>query len=184
MRKHYVVYFLFGFLSVLTSCIGKEDIKTKRDCPIQQLLLDQSDYPPGAILNEIISPVADKPLESADQSASYLDSGLFQVVIRYFSSENAATEYDDRKKSIFASNEVVGLWETPQILDLGNLSADRLEIACGNVISFGRRCYMIGQYEEYYVLFRADIFSKGITHELFRDAVLRIDDEMSSCLNR
>ncbi len=184
MRNRHYLYLIFGFFLVLTGCSGKEDLRPKRDCPIEQLLLDQSAYPSGTILNEIISPVADKPLESADQSADYQDSGLFQIVIRYFSTENATAEYDDRKKSIFAPDEVVGVWETPPILDLNNLSADRHQIACGNVISFGRRCYLISQYEEYYVFFRADISKNGITHELFRDLARKIDDEIDSCVNR
>ncbi len=184
MKKQLAFCLIFGFIMLLTGCVSPEDLRPSRDCPIEKLLLDQSNYPSGSILNEVISPVADKPLESANQSAGYLDSGLFQIVIRYFSNENAIAEYEDRKKSIFASNEVVGLWKTPSKLQLSTLSPDRHEIACGNVISFGRRCYFIGQYEEYYVSFRADISDNGVTHEIIRDLVLKIDDRMASCLNK
>jgi len=182
MKKYFVLCFLFGFLLLLTGCAIQEDLRPERDCVIEELLLDQSDYPQNTILNNVISPIAEKPLESAGQSANYNNSATFQETVRYFSNENAVAEYDKVQKIVFDPDEIVGLWETPPILDLGNLSADRHEIACGNVVSFGKRCYMIGQYEEYYVFFRADISSKGVTHEIFRDLVLRIDDEMSACL--
>jgi hypothetical protein len=184
MRNRLVSYFILGFLVVLTGCAVKEDLRPKRDCPIEQLLLDQSDYPPDSIFDTIDSPIADKPLESAGQSAYYQNSWTDQTVVRYFSNDNATAEYEKVQKIIFDSDEVVGSWEIPPVLNLNNISADRFEFACGNVVSFGNRCYIIGQYEEYYVFFRADISGKGVTQEIFRDLVLRIDEEMSSCLDR
>ncbi|MCK6584577.1 MAG: hypothetical protein L6Q49_15895 [Anaerolineales bacterium] len=184
MKKYFVLCLIFGFSLFLASCAEQEDMRPKRDCPIKQLLLDQSDYPPDSIFDAIQSPIADKPLESAGQSAYYQDSWTDQSVVRYFSNDNAIAEYDKVQKIVFDPDEVVGLWETPSILTLDNLSADRHEIACGNVVSFGKRCYMIGQYEEYYVFFRADISNNGVTHELFRDLVLKIDDRMSACVSQ
>jgi len=182
MRFH-ILYLIIGCLLMLSGCASQEDLRPKRDCPIEQLLLDQSDYPPDTILNDIISPVAEQPLESADRSANYHNNATFQEVVRYFSTKNALAEYGKVQKIVFDPDEVAGIWETPPILRLDSLSADRHQIACGNVVSFGNRCFMISQYEEYYVFFRADISSKGITHELFRDLVLKIDEEMSSCLD-
>ena len=124
------------------------------------------------------------PLESAGGSANYRGTATSQLVARFFSIDSAVTEYEKTQKRLFAPDEVAGVWETPPMLELDNLSADRHEIACGNVVSFGNRCFMIGQYEEYYVFFRADISSNGITHELFGDLVLKIDEEMSTCLER
>lgn len=43
---------------------------------------------------------------------------------------------------------------------------------------------MIAQYEEYYVFFRADVPLKGVSYEMFRDWILKIDAEMSACLNQ
>jgi hypothetical protein len=105
-----------------------------------------------------------------------------EMVIRYSSVTRANEVFDERKMSIFHPTEVYGEWEMPPTLNLDDLSADHYEIACGNVVSFGNRCYMIGQYNEYYVFFRADIFNHGITHELFRDLVLKIDERMSACV--
>lgn len=184
MKKLNLRYLIFGSLLVLVGCASIENISVERDCPIKELLLDQTDYPPDSIFDTIDSPIADKPLESAGQSAYYKDSWTDQTVVRYSSIDNAIAEYDKVQKIVFDPDEVSGTWETPPILALDNFSADRHEIACGNVVSFGNRCFMIGQYEEYYVFFRADISGKGVTHELFRDLVLRIDEEMSACLVR
>ena len=184
MKIRFWFFYLFGFMLFLAGCANKEDLRPKRTCPIEELLLSQYDYPTDTILNDINSPIADKPLESASRSANYNNNATFQEAVRYFSIDNAIAEYDKVQKRLFDPKEVFGTWETPTTLVLDNLSADRHEIACGNVISFGKRCYMIGQYEEYYVFFTADISSKGVTHEIFRDLVLKIDDRMASCLSQ
>jgi hypothetical protein len=184
MKKSVIRFLIFGTLLILIGCTSQKDLRPKRDCPIKQLLLDQSDYPSDSIFDTIDSPISDKPLESAGQSAYYQDSWTDQTVVRYFSSENAIAEYDKMQEIVFAPDEVIGKWEIPSILTFSNISADQYRIACGNVLSFGDRCYMIGQYDEYYVFFRANISSHGITHDIFRDLVLKIDDEMATCLDR
>ena len=106
------------------------------------------------------------------------------MVIRNFSTDNAVDKYEKTQEIIFNPNEVFGSWETPSVLVMDNLSANHHEIACGNVNSFGKRCYMIGQYEEYFVFFRADVPGKGLTYEMYRDLILRIGHEMEACLNQ
>jgi hypothetical protein len=184
MNKNLPVFFIFGFLFILTGCALKEDLRPERDCLIEQLLLDRADYPPETVLNDSRSPIAEMPLESAGGSANYQGTATSQLVARFFSVDNAVAEYEKTRERLFAPTEVVGVWETPPTLKLDSMSADLHRIACGNVVSFGNRCFMIGQYEEYYVFFRADISGRGITHELFRDLVLKIDQEISSCLDR
>jgi hypothetical protein len=184
MKKNLLSYFIFGFLLILTGCASQEDLRPERDCPIEQLLLEQADYPPETVLNDSRSPIAEMPVESAGGSANYHGTATSQFVARFFSVDNAIAEYEKTQERLFSPDEVVGGWETPPLLEVDNLSANRHAIACGNVVSFGNRCFVVGQYEEYYVFFRADISGGGITHELFRDLVLKIDEEMSSCLDR
>ena len=179
------LFFLAVGIGILfTSCNPANNDTDKAYCPVEQLLLDQSDYPSGTILNVINSPIDEKPKESASRTANYNANGAGQIVIRYATTDKTLLEYNEWKKSVFAPSEVYGSWEMPSTFSGINLNADRYQIACGNVISFGNRCFMIGQYEEYYVFFRADISGTGITHGLFRDLVLKIDNEMSSCLDR
>lgn len=182
--RNFSFLILISFLFLISGCASKEDLRPKRDCPIEQLLLDQNDYPPGTILDSIRSPIAEKPLESAGVSAYPKDSWASQMVIRYLSIDRATEEYEGSLKRIFDPREVFGSWETPPILDLNNLSVNHHNISCGNVNSFGKRCYMIAQYEEYYVFFRADVPLKGVSYEMFRDWILKIDAEMSACLNQ
>jgi hypothetical protein len=182
MNKSLFLVGTFGFLLLLLTSCSSKDLAV--DCPVDQLLLDHSSYPPDTIFDAIDSPIAEKPKESAGQSTYYHDSWMDEMVIRYSSVNRANEVFDERKRSIFHPNEVYGEWEVPPILNLDDLSADHYEIACGNVVSFGDRCYMIGQYNEYYVFFRADIFNDGITHELFRDLVLKIDGRMSACISQ
>jgi len=182
--KKCAIPILIGFLFLLTGCASQEDLRPKRDCPIEQLLLDQSDYPPNTIIDSVHSPIAEEPLESAGLSAYPMNSWTNQMVIRFFSIANAIAKYEKVQETIFNPNEVVDSWKTPLVLGLDNLSASHYQIACGNVISFGKRCYMIGQYEEYFMFFRADVPGKGLTYEMYRDLILRIDNEMKACLNR
>lgn len=107
-----------------------------------------------------------------------------EMVISYPSADRAREKLDERQGAIFHPSEVHGEWEVLPVSNLNDLSADQYKIACGNVVSFGKRCYLIGQYEEYYVFFRADISNDGITREMFRDLVLKIDNRMSACINQ
>jgi hypothetical protein len=176
--------FLFGLSLLLLGCTTKEYLRPVRDCPIEELLLSQSDYPPNTILNDSRSPIAEKPSESAGGSANYNGDATSQLVARHSSIENAVKEYEKWEIISFDADDVVDSWETPEILDLKEISADRQKIACGNLVGFGNRCYMVGQYEEYFVFFWADISKNGVNHEMFRDLVLKIDDRVASCLNK
>lgn len=184
MRKEIFLYLVFGSLFIITSCASQGNLIPKRDCPIEQLLLDQSDYPLDTIFDAVSSPIAEKPQESASQSAYYHHSQFGEIVIRYSSTDRANEVFMKHKESIFHPSEVYGSWNIPPILSLNNLSTDVHEIACGNVRNFGKRCVMVGQYHEYFVLFSADLSSPEITHELVRGLVLKIDEKMSSCLDR
>jgi hypothetical protein len=183
VKTHILFLYTFGFAFILLGCFAK-DLRPERDCPIEELLLSQADYPSDTILNESRSQIAEFPLESAGGSANYHGGGTSQLVARFSSVKNAKKEYEKWEKIAFDSDDVIGSWGTPAALVLNNLSADRYKIACGNLVSFGNRCYVVGQYEEYFVFFWADISAKGITPELFQDLVIKIDEKMTSCLSR
>lgn len=184
MKKLNILLYIAGSLFFLTSCNAQSVAIDTQNCPVDQLLLDQSDFPSGTILNIIHSPIDEKPKESASRSANYQDDPLGQIVIRYATTDKTLVEYNEWNKSVFSSSEVYGSWEIPATFSEISLKADHYQIACGNVISFGNRCLMVSQYQEYLVFFSADISNRGVTHELFRDLVLRIDEKMSSCLGR
>lgn len=183
--KKFLFLLLIVFLLLLTGCASKKTSRPERNCPIAQLLLDEEDYPEGTKFDTIDSPIGgDRPLSSAGQSAYYQESWVDQNVERYSFIEDAVEQYDQTSKRVFASDDIVGVWEIPPILILDNLSANRHEVGCATDETLGYRCYMIGQYEEYFVFYRVNIEPYGITHELYRDLVLKIDAEMASCLMR
>ncbi len=185
MKIYLHLLILFGLSLLLLGCaIMKEDLRPIRDCPIEELLLDQADYPPNTTVNESRSPIAEKPSVSAGGSANYNGDATSQLVARHSSVDNAVREYEKWAEIAFEVDDVGGLWETPEVLSLRETSASRQKVACGNVVSFGQRCYIVGQYEEYFIFFWADISAEGINQELFRDLVIRIDRDMAACLTR
>jgi hypothetical protein len=180
----YKTIVLLGLLVLIVGCSNQKDLRPKRDCPIENFFLDQTDYPPETILDPVRSPIAEKPLESAEMSAYPNDSWTNQIVVRYSSTNRAAEEYEESFERIFSPREVHGSWKIPPPLALDNLSATQYWISCGNVKSFGKRCIMLAQFEEYYVFFRADVPMKDVTYEMFRDWVLIINAKIASCLNQ
>lgn len=185
-KKIFYLLGLFVGLLFLTSCVSNNVIRPERDCPITKLLLDESSYPTGINLNEVVSPVSEQPDESAGQTGNYLGSLVFQNVIRYQSNEKAAERYDKWMNIAFKKTSLrIGSWETPALISVDVSSATQIYIACGDMEYSGYRCKMIGQYEEYFVYFVSDIIPDyGVSHEIFRDLVLEIDNQMASCLNQ
>jgi len=183
MNKLFLILSASGLL-FLTSCNSNSASIDQQYCTTTQLLLEQSDYPSETIFDEINSPIAEEPLESASRSVYYRENWIGEIVIRYPSIDRAHEVFAKRQESIFNPKEVDGLWETPSELRLENISADQYEIACGNVRNFGDRCIMIGQYKEYIVLFNVDVSNNDMTHEMIRDLALKIDSRVSACVDQ
>jgi len=184
MNRILYIFAFFGLLLILASCTGGSTNRPERICPITELLLQQSDYPDGTHLGEIISPVAEQPVESADQSGNYLGSLIFQNVIRYISEDKASERYDEWKRIAFKKSSLkTGSWEVPSIVTMNDFSANRIYIACGYTDT-GNVCRMIGQYEEYFVYYFVHILPEyGASQEFFLDLVAKIDNRADSCIN-
>jgi hypothetical protein len=175
---------ILGFSIILIRYGVKRITASTQSCSIQQLLLDQSDYPPDTIFDNINSPVDESPKESASRSSYYHESWIRELVIKYRSIDRAYEIFVSHQDSVFSPNEVYYGWEVPSILEADDISANQYEIGCGNVKNFGNRCILLAQYEEYVILFSVDISRNGVTRELFRDLVKKVDDRMTSCLSQ
>jgi hypothetical protein len=184
MSRILYVFAFLGPLFMLTSCTDGNIDRPERLCPITELLLQPSDYPDGTNLGEIISPVAEQPAESADQSGNYLGSLIFQNVIRYKLENKAAERYDEWKQIAFRKNNLkAGSWEALSIVAMNSFSANKIHMACGNTVT-GKECRMIGQYEEYFVYYAVDTLPEyGISQDMFLDLTGKIDNRISSCIN-
>jgi hypothetical protein len=175
---------ILGFSIILIRSGVKRFTVSTQSCSIHQLLLDQSAYPPDTIFDNIMSPVDESPQESASRSSYYHESWITETVIKYRSVDKAFEIFVSHQDSVFSPNRVYYGWEAPSSFEADHISANQYEIGCGNVKNFGNRCILLAQYEEYVILFNVDISSNGVTRELFHDLVLKVDDQITSCLSQ
>jgi hypothetical protein len=186
MKKNFLTRSMLGLLLFLVSCsVANTDVEKDNNCQVEKLMLSETDYPAGSTFDPSHSPIADEPKESISGSANYHESWAGQIAIKYYSTGRAKEIFNKHKKSIFSVDEYQDAWKKPPALtDIKELLFENYEFACGTDEVLGYRCFMIGQYHQYFVMFRVAVSSDGITHEMFRDLVLKIDDRLSSCVGQ
>ncbi len=101
MKRVIVLLYVFGSLGILTSCSKINSLPLEENCSINHLLLDETDFYPNTIFDEVYSPIEGKPRQSAGQSVYYKDSWIYQTVIHYSTDKVAQEEYSEARKSIF-----------------------------------------------------------------------------------
>ena len=168
--------FLVSFL--LASC-GLTQPLSK--CDIKDMLLNEADFPQGTIINDLSSPVAEYPAESASFTASFMNNSIYHVVGKYSSDNRAERKFTERFDLYFKKDGFEGPWQTPTELSYISPFAQKYHVACGNILE-EYQCRMIGQYDEYYVFFFAYISDNGITLDTFQDLLPKIDSHMAQCL--
>lgn len=167
-------------LALLSACNTRNP---SRDCPISELLLNATDFPAGTIVNDISSPVAEYPEESADVTASKNQDLVLHLVGRYPSTKVAKNKYDQNLNLRFGVESNGQTWEKPSEITFHSAIARQYNTAC-NIVFGKTQCRMIGQYEEYYVFFFSNISTKGINLETYQDLLETIDQKMSRCLQK
>jgi hypothetical protein len=163
---------------IFVSCIQN---RPERDCPISELVLDESDYPDGFIVEEISSPIAEYPIESAGRSAGYKQNLTFYLIGRYKSRKGAERKFDKKLERSFEKDDYGKPWVKPIEVSYTSPIAHQYHLACGNILG-KYQCRMIGQYEEYYVFFFSYISEDGITFNILEDLLKKIDHHMAQCL--
>jgi hypothetical protein len=173
--KYILVLVLF-----LTACGPKSP---SRYCSIRELLLNESDFPAESIVNEISSPVAEYPEASAGITASYKKDLMFHLVSRYPTKIVSSKKFDENLELYFREVDHGQSWEKPIGFNIISSIADQYIVACG--ISLGKyQCRMMGQYEDYYVLFFSDITDQGVDLVIFQELLQKFDQKMALCLLR
>lgn len=114
-------------------------------------------------------------IEAASKSIGW-DGGRAYYLVQRFSTENRA---DNEFESIIPNTVDYLSYQTRDIKDL---SADGSVIQCGNMVFGPYRCYFIGRYQEYVILFFADI-DISMAEEDFRQIVHVIDNQITCKLN-
>ena len=178
-RKNTVCLCIF-LVCLLVSCTST---RIERTCDLETILLVQHDFPTGTVVNQISSPIADMPTESAGLSASYVDSSMYHEVARYYSSVNAENKFQEVRDVLYRQTEYRGPWKTPKELSYVNLNAQQYYVACGEV-GDNYQCRMIGQYGEYYIFFSAYISNKGVTLDVLSGLLQSLDNHMAQCLQK
>lgn len=151
------------------------------DCPLEELILDETAFPSGTELGGIVSPLPDEPGSSAGRTF-YMEQGIANHdVVRYANNYWAKREFDDRKRSpIF--NTPNNRTEMPGI-DYSSPVANQYRLGCGREHDI-YLCQMIGQYENYFVYFSIHI-DPDVIEVAEVDGILReIDARMAHCLKR
>lgn len=74
-----------------------------RDCPIESLLLDEAPFPPGAVAEEPLLPLARAAMESAGRDIGVGESLVGHDVYRYLSAARAAKEFRRARELEFSA---------------------------------------------------------------------------------
>lgn len=173
------ICFIVPFVAFLLVSCGLA--RPSSECDIKDMLLNENDLPARTIMNNISSPIAEMPNESAGFSASYVNSPIYHEIGRYLSINGAEGKFLERLDLYFKGNDYRGPWQLPAEISYISPLAQQYHVACGN-IGEKYQCRMIGQYDEYYVFFFAYISDNGITLEIFQDLLMKIDSHMAQCL--
>ncbi len=151
-------------------------------CEIKTLILDENLLPKGTYAERLISPVSEKPKESAARSFYYEPYDIFHMVINWHSTRSAKGEFNNYLETAFDTDKYMGPWETPNEM-YSSLAADNYHVGCGTVHGV-YQCRLAATYDEYSVYFRADIGEKGITLHKVNEILQAIDERMTQCVNQ
>lgn len=175
--KHYYLLSLIGLL--FTAC----GVRASSNCSIEDLLLNASNFPVNTIVNDISSPVAEYPEESAGITASYNQDLIYHLVGRYPSGNISGNRFKQSLVLYFGRDSNDQPWNKPVELSFNSLISQQYAAACG--IKWGKyQCRMIGQYDEYYVFFFSYISEQGVNIGTFQEFLQQIDEKFAQCLNK
>jgi len=177
--KRKAVYTHFLLACLLASCAF---LRSAGKCNVKKMLLGENDFPTGTIVNQISSPIAEMPYESAGFTANYSGSAMYHEIGRYPTDKIAEKEFEGAKKRASGQTEYVGPWEILPVLSRESSIFQKYYVACAAMNHGEYQCRMIGQYDEYYVFFSAYILDNGVTFDILNDLLQKIDARMEKCL--
>lgn len=191
MRKALLLTVLLGWLSVCACCTTPQP--TVEYPPLDQLLIDESDFPEGW---EATEPNWEHPpgapWSGPARMVEYIDRGFYtrsgdgaaaSMAIRQFDSLRAAArEYEHEVEVTFRDEEWNTSWAVPDGLQLEDLGADRYHYGCSEV--FGQsRCAYVAQYGVYAVDFDISLYDTNvITYTDLLPVFQVIDERMTLAL--
>jgi len=153
--------------------------KAPPKCKIETLILDEKLLPEGTYVERLISPISEKPMESAARSFYYAPYDIFHAVINWHSTRSAKKDFDNYLETAFDTDKYMGPWETPSEMYSSPI-ADNYHVACG--IDGEYQCRLAATYGDYSVYFRAGVGKEGITLQKVNELLQAIDERMAQCV--
>jgi len=164
----------------------------ERGFKIEDLLIDESSFPPGWTANVINRPPSaplggQVSIERISVDFHNLQGVAVEEIHRYTSISVAANEFKRVVLIEFPSGAHWSTWELPEGFHYQSPYANCIQVGCaretwqGISIEF---CRMVGQYEEYIVRFGTKISPDYMTHTDFEVVVQAIDERMGHYLGK
>ena len=160
---------------LFSSC--SNDAPPNRDCPLATLMVNinlfsihtgrpKMDVPApkfGAGTRGIESALQEYLLGMAYPSGT---ARATQEIQRWSDVSVAQRDYVDRRDFALLTDNRVGPWSLPSAITYTTRYADETEIKCGKVEISRKtyRCWMVGRYQEYVVIFETEIVSGVLSH--------------------
>jgi hypothetical protein len=155
-------------------------------CPIQELLLDVSDFPENGWEETGSRSARGAPvrmgIERIGTSFSITNNGAFHEVYRFKDEYQADKAYDDSTEPWFTHAQHRTEWETPPETDI-SVNADQFRIGCNDRKQGGfEQCQYVAQYGPYIIRFFAHI--RILSYKEFIDLVKKTDQRATNCLEQ
>jgi len=186
-----IAFLLLSLFMLLWSgaCLPQEH-PPKRSFAIQELLIDESAFPPGwSVSTAGPRPPAKAPLghyesiESTELFFYVYGGSAFEEIHRFSSVQGAAREFRRKRDLEFAKREIDTPWVVPPELSYQSPAANQFYLACATQGGIPM-CRAIGQYEEYFVKFNTHMSPDFMTHADLERVLKAIDERMASYLGR
>jgi hypothetical protein len=172
------------FVIMICALVIFSFLDLNQKCKVESMLLKKGDFPQHTLVDDIRSPIAEMPDESAGFTATYGRSLIYYEASRFPGTVSAEKEFANEKRRASVLTEYSGPWETPPELSHKSSIFKNYYVACGKIINMGYQCRMIGQYDEYYVFFFAYISNEGMTYNIFNNLLQTIDLRAEQCLKK
>ncbi|MCL4262744.1 MAG: hypothetical protein KJ069_05995 [Anaerolineae bacterium] len=151
-------------------------------CSGEDILLDGSEFPSGATVGNVLSPVPEGTNNSAGVTIHFSRGFLVQQVIPFSSSHRAELEYQENLKDpVFSEQGEEKAWAIPDELEMININADNFRLACGEQHSIPM-CRTILQHDQYYVFVNAHMHEEDLSFIDFIHIINEIDARIQNCL--
>lgn len=149
------------------------------NCEINNILLDESFFAPGAVISPNLSPLPEGTKNSVGNTV-YLGRGiLVQNILPFSSTRRAKSEFnEDLRDPAF---HVGSTWSPPPNMRALDIAADDFRLACGLQHDIPM-CRALLQNDNFYVFINAHTYENEFSPSDFAVAIQEIDQRIQYCI--